>query len=68
LTACATERVKLVERVPSSDLVRECPKLPSPPTSETDDVTLSIWIAETRLAAQDCAHRHRALVDWALKK
>jgi len=48
--------------------VRACPALPQAPSSETDDVTLSIWVAELRLAALNCAHRHQTLADWALKK
>lgn len=67
--ACESpERVKLVERTPSADLVRLCDPPPNAPTSEVDDVTLSIWVAETRLAALNCAHRHKTLVDWATKK
>jgi len=33
-----------------------------------DDVTLTIWVAETRLAALNCARRHETLIDWVNKK
>jgi hypothetical protein len=69
LTACeGLERVKLVDRVPDTDVAKECPPEPDKPTGKISDNTLAEWMAEVIGVSRVCRGIHTGLLDWALKR